>query len=127
MGNFNVNTLTDNHGVHKDRFSDILCEYFKLIENPTRITKKSKSLIDNIFRSLHNVYIDIQDYSIYVQQKKNITSKEEICDKNMSTFRNVLKGITWNDMYLESALKQLLIFFITVSSQHSKNISSETY
>ena len=54
MGGFNVNTLTDNLGIHNDRFSDIfsMCEYFKLIKNPTRITNKSKSLIDNIYTNI---------------------------------------------------------------------------
>ena len=58
-GDFNINLLNFNHHSLTNDFLNLLLSYsfFPLISKPTRITKNSKTLIDNIFCNCFNPYI----------------------------------------------------------------------
>ena len=55
MGDFNINILDENQNLFCNEFLDTLStqSFMPLINKPTRITKTTASLIDNIFTNMH--------------------------------------------------------------------------
>ena len=54
MGDFNINLMKINSESDNSQFYNTMCSYFfmPLVLQPTRVTDKSKTLIDNIFSTV---------------------------------------------------------------------------
>jgi hypothetical protein len=108
LGDFNVNILNAHHHSHTNDFlSTIISNSFNpLINKPTRVTRRSATLIDNIFTT-HNandstsgiLVTDISDHfpifhisSIYTKKAKpTIRYRRTINTENNQTFSSLLK------------------------------------
>ena len=92
--------------------------FIPLINKPTRVTNRSATLIDNIFRNNNNVsdksinnnvsdksilYTDISDHflvfymnnSIVESTKPNIFIKQQMSQTNIDHFNTKLQGTNW--------------------------------
>ena len=115
LGDYNINLLNSGSHSQTDEFLDIMFSHSLLptITKPTRITRSSATLIDNIFcnslLSTENVYCGILctdisdhlpifhiDYSCeQVKEKENIM-RRSFNEKNTNSFFSALSNHNWN-------------------------------
>ena len=123
MGDFNVDLSPDIETTAAvEEFKNVFCSHhlFPLINKPTRETKSSKTIIDNIYRNIPHV-LDISNTGIirtYVSAhhaifclfnenklqdyKQNSTMKRSFCEKSIAQFSHNLKNKTCDIVYEES-------------------------
>ena len=114
LGDFNINLLSSD--THKNNFESLMLSYsyFPLINKPTRITKHSATLIDNIFTNhpcngnnpcLNGILInDVTDHfpvftstDITVQSSpQQLTMKRKYTPNNINAFKEMLEGHNWD-------------------------------
>ena len=112
LGDFNVDLSPDiETTVAVEEFQNLFCSHhlFPLINKPTRETKSSKTIIDNIYCNIPHV-LDINNIGIirtYISDhhaifclfnetklqdyKQNSTMKRSFCEKNMPSFLIILQ------------------------------------
>ena len=115
LADFNINLLNaDGHGATQD-FLDIMCSNSLLptITKPTRVTKNSATLIDNIFTNgllgaqyilTYILYCDITDHLpvFYIDYSSNTKSEETFIKKriysesNITSFSSALRSHNWD-------------------------------
>ena len=93
LGDFNINLLSYDSSLDISSFLNNMCSnaLFPFVTQPTRVTSKSKTLIDNIFINFHsqdiilgNLTISISDHmSQFIQipsrsQKRSVTKQRPI-------------------------------------------------
>ena len=116
-GDFNINLLNiDRHGPSNEHI-DLLYSYgfFPCVTKPTRVSKTSSTLIDNIFTNNFSdisttlsaiLYTDISDhfpilfidYSDYLNIPKQKYTKRIITNRNIEDFSNHLKNSNWDNI-----------------------------
>ena len=115
LGDFNINLLnTDSHNATQE-FTDLMYSHAVLpnITKPTRVTKRSATLIDNIFcNSLFTtqkiltgiLYTDISDHfpvfhidhSCDTKQESNVIKRRTFNQCNLESFSSALKAHNWD-------------------------------
>ena len=114
MGDFNINLLdVKNHSASAEILDTLFSNFmFHFITKPTRVTKNSCTLIDNIFHNYISnssiikgiLFTDISDhfpvFLISPDEKLNVEPEtkgtRDFSDKNIDKFRNKLGDVNWN-------------------------------
>ena len=118
-GDFNIDALKYNKFKSTKQFFDTMFEkgLFPCIHKPTRITKKSQTIIDNIFSNILNndfecgiFKTDISDHFpnfLIVRDIRSINSersikrsiyKRDLSKQKIESFRKALEETSWNDV-----------------------------
>ena len=130
MGDFNVNLLnTDTHVLSNDFLNLMYSHAFiPLITKPTRISKSSATLIDNIFSNDINndvlfngiFYTDITDhlpvftiakYSSDLNTKNEYSYKRVYSSKYIADFSNMLHNVEWNSVLSSIGCQEAFTLF----------------
>ena len=117
FGEYNIDLLNCSlHPPSQSFIDNMFTNYFiPLINKPIRVTNRSATLIDNIFRNNTNVsdrsiqgfiYTDISDHfpvfyinnSIVESTKPNIFIKQQMSQANIDHFKTKLQGTNWDDI-----------------------------
>ena len=110
MGDFNINLLNCDSSSDTSLFINDMCSnaLFPFITQPTRVTSKSKTLIDNIFMNFHsqdiisgNLTISISDHMAQFIQFPNRSQRETTISK---TFKRCYKNFN-NDDFIKDVEK----------------------
>ncbi len=120
-GDFNINTYESNGPFSEDTqdFQNILLShyYYPMINKPTRVTKQSATLIDNIYTNITSISdshlsgiirTSISDhFPIFTILNKQINTggqhfitRRNFCDKSKAKFTRNIKNTNWNSIYL---------------------------
>jgi hypothetical protein len=151
LGDYNINLLNNEFHQPTQDFIDLCFAegYMPLINKPTRISKFSATLIDNIITNdilkttcqKGILLCDISDHFpiFYIDQnrsmKLNVITKEvrDTCNRNMVKFRECLQNIDFssvlNDNEVESACEKFLSDFSSLYKKcfPIKNIKKKYY
>ena len=117
MGDYNINIMNWEEHIPTQEFVDLLSSHGHLpyITKPTRVTKTSATLIDNIFSNdLENVeyshsgilYTDISDhfpvfyidYSCSIEDEDTVVHRRVYSQENIDAFITKLSNKVWNDL-----------------------------
>ena len=138
-GDFNIDLLQHDTNNITNNFIDHLYSFglHSLITRPTRITRHSKTLIDNIFTTnLSNIHsgLIINDLSDHLpiflifeykhNKRTNVTynTKRVVNDHNLHVMRNKLKETNWNEILASEDVNYIYDTFTTTL----KNIYNST-
>ena len=118
MGDFNLNLLNADAHENTNIFFNAMLAHnlYPIIDKPTRISRTSSTLIDNIFsNSLHDkssglIIADISDHlpifcvvnqmHVFPNTQSNVPIKtRNISFENIRKFKNELKDIDWTQIY----------------------------
>ena len=139
-GDYNCNVLSRN--ILTEEFKDIFTSnhLYPLCNKPTRITKESSTLIDNIYCNIPNpansvhsglLHVNLADHkglfcithNIHVSTKNTDIKKRNLSIKNISKFNRSLQKETWDFINIESTQCAFTRFQRVVD--HHFNISFE--
>ena len=112
MGDFNIDLMVERRNTHSEHFLEILASFdFEMqINEPTRVTLNSSTLIDNIFTNFStvksgNMKVGISDHYLQFANwsvgnpiaKKNLYSTKRIQNpESINKFNNELNQFNWN-------------------------------
>ena len=121
MGDFNIDLIKMDSKLHSSQFYNTMCSYFfsPLILQPTRVTEKSRTFIDNIFFNSFafttisgNITHSISDHLIQFIFLEDFIKLSSLCEsntykRNFKNFdRNKLKEdfyeVDWDKVILEN-------------------------
>ncbi len=115
MGDFNINLLNEDVHLPTNNFINIMSTYslYPTITKPTRITRKSATLIDNIFTNSRCdqtsgiIMTDLSDhFPIFVSTDLDVPKKAKVNDhvyvrqctsQNIEIFKKELSDVNWNE------------------------------
>ena len=129
MGDYNINLLNYDNSPDTSQFLNSMCSYslFPTITQPTRVTPKSRTLIDNVFINFHspdvisgNITISISDHLaqfICIPTRKKTEKPEKVtkrCYKNFEKekFIQDISAINWNELISESNVNNSISIFL---------------
>ena len=146
MGDFNINLLNFDKHAETTSFVDMLHahSFVSLINRPTRVTKKSATLIDNIFTNCYCniehtfqclIYTDVSDHFPIV----HIDFEMKLCDtdtsvtrrnlsyKNRQRFYESISSVNWEALYSESDTQTAFgLFHSTLLKHFHKSFPKQT-
>ena len=129
MGDYNINLLNYENSAETSQFLDSMCSYslFPSITQPTRVTHKSKTLIDNIFVNFHspdtvsgNITVSISDHLaqfILIPSRKVLEKPQKVfkrCYKNFDKekFTHDIDNINWNEHIKDENINDSVSIFL---------------
>ena len=150
MGDYNIDLLKYHENVRIQQFINSLCSNFCLpiISRPTRITRSTASLLDNIITNQFDIpvtsgiiYSDVSDHLPIFQisslkpsdgksTKKNVSLRRVMSKENLNAFREELCLYNWCNVLKvddpDNAYNRFLFVISTLYDKHFplKKISS---
>ena len=129
IGDYNINLLDYDISVDNSQFLNSMCSYslFPTITQPTRITPKSRTLIDNIFINFHspevisgNITVSISDHLAQFISVPNLTksNKPEKVHKrcykkfDKDNFVEDISSVDWNKHIDEENVNDSIAIFL---------------
>ncbi|MFZ2538187.1 MAG: endonuclease/exonuclease/phosphatase family protein, partial [Oscillospiraceae bacterium] len=131
MGDYNIDLIRTNTNIHSQSFVNqlLIHGFLPKIENPTRITNSSATLIDNILTNVHNTNItsgiwmaDISDHlPIYLtlpyqkithKSPQIFITKRFYSEENMNKFKTQLNNADWSPVYSATGSNNKYQYFI---------------
>ena len=146
MGDFNINLLNFDKHAETTSFVDMLHaqSFVSLINRPTRVTKNSATLINNIFTNCYCnientfqclIYTDVSDHFPVV----HIDFEMQLCDtdtavtrrnlsyRNRQRFYESISSVNWEAIYSESDTQTAFgLFHSTLLKHFYKNFPKQT-
>ena len=141
MGDYNINLLNYDCSLDTSTFLDNMCSngLFPFITQPTRVTSKSKTLIDNIFINFHsqdiisgNITVSISDHMVQFIQIPNRKTTPKLknvsrrCYKNFdkNEFIRDVEKLNWQNIIKDDdnpndSLNQLVKIFDNILDKHA--------
>ena len=120
MGDYNFDLLKNDMHIPTSNFLELMysCSFLPLIHKPTRVTKTTATLIDNIFtndlqvntNTMNGILLaNLSDHFPIFHVVKNYCSelkddiiiKRKICDENVSLFKEKLSSYDWNNVFIQ--------------------------
>ena len=120
MGDYNFDLLKNETHIPTSNFLELMysCSFLPLIHKPTRVTKTTATLIDNIFtndlqvntNTMNGILLsNLSDHfpifhvvnNYCSELKDNTIIKRKICDENVSLFKEKLSSYDWNNVFIQ--------------------------
>lgn len=149
LGDYNINLLASN--TNRDEFENLMFSYafLPLIDKPTRVTKKSATLIDNIYTNqptnqqqpdLSGILVnDVSDHfpiftstNIIVKcSSQKFLKRRKYSQNNINAFKLMLRNHDWSHIFLETncqiAYNKFLSDFQKLYENAFPHTNSSTY